>query len=47
MRAQARSDYETKYTAEVNYAQLIKIYESVLKRSVSKELAIPAGASKL
>jgi glycosyltransferase involved in cell wall biosynthesis len=47
MRAQARSDYETKYTAEVNYAQMINIYESVLKRSVSTELAIPAGASKL
>ncbi len=47
MRAQARSDYETKYTAEVNYAQMISIYESVLKRSVSKELAMPAGASKL
>jgi glycosyltransferase involved in cell wall biosynthesis len=44
MRAQARSDYETKYTAEINYAQMINIYESVLKRSVSKELAIPAGA---
>ena len=43
MRAQARSDYETKYTAEVNYAQMISIYESVLKRSVSKELAMPAG----
>ena len=47
MRAQARSEYETKYTAEENYAQMINIYESVLQRSVSKELAIPAGASKL
>ena len=47
MRAQARSDYETKYTAEVNYGQMINIYESVLKRGVSRELAIPAAASKM
>jgi glycosyltransferase involved in cell wall biosynthesis len=30
MRAQARKEYETKYTAEKNYAQMIHIYESVL-----------------
>jgi hypothetical protein len=29
MRAQARREYETKYTAERNYAQLIDIYDSV------------------
>ncbi len=30
MRAQARKEYETKYTAKENYAQMIHIYESVL-----------------
>jgi hypothetical protein len=30
MRTQARKEYETKYTAEENYAQMIQIYESVL-----------------
>jgi glycosyltransferase involved in cell wall biosynthesis len=29
MRANARREYESKYTAEVNYAQLLKIYQSV------------------
>ena len=33
MRTQARLEYETKYTAEGNYAQLISIYESVLNRT--------------
>ena len=30
MRALARKEYETKYTAEENYAQMIQIYDSVL-----------------
>jgi glycosyltransferase involved in cell wall biosynthesis len=30
MRGNARREYETKYTADVNYAQLMEIYESVL-----------------
>lgn len=30
MRSQARLEYETKYTAERNYAQLMNIYQSVL-----------------
>ena len=30
MRGQARLEYETKYTAERNYAQMMNIYESVL-----------------
>ena len=30
MRAQARKEYESKYTGEENYAQMIQIYESVL-----------------
>jgi glycosyltransferase involved in cell wall biosynthesis len=30
MRTRARKEYETKYTAEENYAQMINIYESVL-----------------
>ncbi len=29
MRVNARREYESKYTAEVNYAQLLKIYQSV------------------
>jgi glycosyltransferase involved in cell wall biosynthesis len=33
MRTHARLEYETKYTAEGNYVQLISIYESVLNRS--------------
>ena len=33
MRTQARLEYETKYTAGGNYAQLINIYDSVLNRS--------------
>ena len=33
MRTQARLEYETKYTADGNYAQLINIYDSVLNRS--------------
>jgi len=41
MRAQARKEYETKYTAEENYAQLIHIYESVL----SSGLAVGPGES--
>lgn len=30
MRATARKEYETKYTAEVNYQQLMQIYQSVM-----------------
>ena len=44
MRAWARLEYEAKYTAEENYAQMMHIYESVLKRSVRNEHAIMAGA---
>jgi glycosyltransferase involved in cell wall biosynthesis len=46
MRAQARLEYETRYTAERNYAQMMDIYESVLHQGVSRELAFPAGAGK-
>jgi glycosyltransferase involved in cell wall biosynthesis len=42
MRVQARLEYETKYTADVNYAQLMTIYDSVLDPSTSKEINIPA-----
>ena len=44
MRRQARLEYESKYTAEENYAQMINIYESVLNQNVSRELVIPTGA---
>jgi glycosyltransferase involved in cell wall biosynthesis len=30
MRTEARLEYETKYTAEENYAQMMNIYDSVL-----------------
>ena len=30
MRGQARREYETKYTAEENYAQMMQIYASVM-----------------
>jgi hypothetical protein len=45
MRTQARLEYETKYTAEGNYAQLISIYESVLNRSESLSWLDTAGAT--
>jgi glycosyltransferase involved in cell wall biosynthesis len=44
MRVQARLEYEAKYTAAVNYAELMKIYESILKRPLVQESA-PQGAS--
>jgi glycosyltransferase involved in cell wall biosynthesis len=44
MRGQARLEYETKYTADVNYAQLMGIYESVLSPH-SKEHPVPALVS--
>ena len=49
MRAQARQEYETKYTAEGNYAQMMNIYESVLSQRAKDagelSLAPVAGAS--
>jgi hypothetical protein len=30
MRKEARSEFEAKYTAEKNYQQLMKIYQSLL-----------------
>ncbi len=45
MRAQARLEYETKYTAERNYAQMMNIYESVLHRGVGREIVFPAAAA--
>lgn len=43
MRVQARLEYETKYTAAENYAQMMNIYGLVLNRTVDKELVV-AGA---
>jgi len=31
MRAEARAEYEAKYTADVNYAQLMDIYERAIR----------------
>jgi glycosyltransferase involved in cell wall biosynthesis len=41
MREQARLEYEMKYTAESNYAQMMNIYELVLNLSAGKDVAIP------
>jgi glycosyltransferase involved in cell wall biosynthesis len=41
MRAQVRLEYEMKYTAERNYAQMINIYELVLNLRPGKEVVIP------
>ena len=44
MRLQARRDYETKYSAEVNYRQLMTIYEAVAS-SQMKTQTVPVLAS--
>ncbi len=36
MRSQARREYETRYTEEENYAQMINIYETVLAPARSR-----------
>jgi glycosyltransferase involved in cell wall biosynthesis len=41
MRAQARLEYQEKYTAAVNYGELMKIYGLVLKTSASGGVTIP------
>jgi glycosyltransferase involved in cell wall biosynthesis len=41
MREQVRLEYEMKYTAERNYAQMMNIYELVLNLSAGKEVVIP------
>ncbi len=49
MRAQARLEYETKYTAEGNYVQIMNIYDSVLspsKHADNLALGVPAPVSK-
>jgi hypothetical protein len=46
MRARARLEYETKYTADGNYAQMMNIYDLVLDLSEGKEVVVPAGAGK-
>jgi glycosyltransferase involved in cell wall biosynthesis len=40
MRAQARLEYEAKYTASVNYAELMKIYGLVLNRAVGEDFVV-------
>jgi hypothetical protein len=42
MRVQARQEYETKYTAQRNYAQLMSIYELVLNLNTAKEIVVSA-----
>jgi hypothetical protein len=46
MRAQARLEYETRYTAERNYAQLMDIYDLVLRHAVTREVVFPAAVAK-
>jgi glycosyltransferase involved in cell wall biosynthesis len=41
MRKQVRFEYEMKYTAERNYAQMMNIYELVLNVNAGKEIVIP------
>jgi glycosyltransferase involved in cell wall biosynthesis len=41
MREQVRLEYEMKYTAERNYAQMMNIYKLVLNLNVGKEVVIP------
>jgi glycosyltransferase involved in cell wall biosynthesis len=41
IRGQVRLEYEMKYTAERNYAQMMNIYELVLNLSARKEVVIP------
>jgi glycosyltransferase involved in cell wall biosynthesis len=41
MRGQVRLEYEMKYTAERNYAQMMNIYDRVLNLSAEKEVVIP------
>jgi glycosyltransferase involved in cell wall biosynthesis len=47
--AHARSEYETKYTAAVNYRQLLEIYEQVIARraAVEEPLGIRTQAERL
>jgi glycosyltransferase involved in cell wall biosynthesis len=47
MRRQARLEYESKYTAEENYAQMIHIYESVLSPGFPVGPARPANFMRL
>ena len=44
MRSQARLEYETRYTAAENYAQMMNIYGLVLNRTVDQELVVAAVA---
>ena len=41
MREQVRLEYELKYTAERNYAQMMNIYDRVLNLSAEKEVVNP------
>jgi glycosyltransferase involved in cell wall biosynthesis len=41
IRAQARKEYETKYTGEENYTQMMNIYESVLSPQSSHAAGQP------
>jgi hypothetical protein len=45
MREQVRLEYELKYTAERNYAQMMNIYELVLNLSAHKEVVVTTGVS--
>jgi glycosyltransferase involved in cell wall biosynthesis len=43
MRQEARAEYLAKYTAERNYAQLMRIYELVLNPGMAREVALPSS----
>ena len=50
MRAQVRQEYETRYTAETNYAQMMEIYQRLLssrppQSMISLPVETPAGVS--
>jgi glycosyltransferase involved in cell wall biosynthesis len=46
MRSQARLEYETRYTAEANYQQLMQIYQAALDRCAGRESATVRGVSE-
>ena len=46
MRSQARLEYETRYTADANYQQLMQIYQAALDRCAGRESAIVSGVSE-
>jgi glycosyltransferase involved in cell wall biosynthesis len=46
MRVAARREYETKYTAEINYKQLIEIYEMAIENAQGNNRSLTVAARK-